>query len=54
VVGLGLDGRIILKRFFKRWNGDHGTSPVAKIRVRWRAVVKAAMNFWFHKLRGIS
>jgi hypothetical protein len=54
VEDLGVDGRIILKRLFKKWDGDHEMSAVAKIRDRWWADVNTAMNFCFHKMRGIS
>jgi hypothetical protein len=40
----GVDGRIILKRIFKKWNGSMDWIDLAQDRDRWRAVVNAAMN----------
>ena len=40
----GIDGRIILKWIFRKWNvGGYGLDR-AKDRDRWRAVVNAVMN----------
>jgi hypothetical protein len=41
----GIDGRIILKCIFKKWDG-RGVNwiDVAQDRDRWRAVVSAVMN----------
>jgi hypothetical protein len=40
----GLDGRIILKWIFKKWNGFMDWIGLAQDRDRWRAVVNAVMN----------
>jgi hypothetical protein len=40
----GIDGRIILKWIFKKWDGGHGLDYMAQDRDRWRAVVYAVMN----------
>jgi hypothetical protein len=40
----GVDGRIILKWIFKKWNGDMDCIDMAQDRDRWRAVVNAVMN----------
>jgi hypothetical protein len=41
-----LDGRIILKWIFEKWNGGGSDwIDVAQDRERWRALVNAAMNF---------
>jgi hypothetical protein len=51
----GVDGRIILKLIFKKWDGDMDWIELAQDRDRWRAVVNAVMNFrGFHKMRGTS
>jgi hypothetical protein len=39
-----VDGRIILKRIFKKWDGGMNSIELAQDRDRWRAVVNAVMN----------
>jgi hypothetical protein len=41
---LRVDGRIILKEIFKKWEGGMGSIYLAKGRDRWRALVNAVMN----------
>jgi hypothetical protein len=41
---LDIDGRIILKCIFKKWNGGMVWIDLAQDRDRWRALVNAAMN----------
>jgi hypothetical protein len=41
----GVDGRIILKWIFKKWDGGMEWIDMAQDRDRWRAVVSAVMNF---------
>jgi hypothetical protein len=40
----GVDGRIILKWTFKKWNGGMEWVELAQDRDRWRAGVNAVMN----------
>jgi transposase len=40
----GVDGRIILKLIFKKWDGGMDWIELAQDRGRWRAVVNAVMN----------
>jgi hypothetical protein len=40
----GVDGRIILKRIFKKWDGDTDWIELAQDRDRWWALVNAVMN----------
>jgi hypothetical protein len=42
---LCVDGSILLKWIFKKWDGETWIT-VAKDSGRWRAVVNAGMNFW--------
>jgi hypothetical protein len=40
----GVDGRIILKRIFKTWDGGMDWIEVAQDRDRWRALANAVTN----------
>ena len=40
----GVDGRIILKCIFEKWDGGMDWLNLAEDRDRWRAVVNAVMN----------
>jgi hypothetical protein len=40
----GVDGRIILKRIFKKWDGGMNWIELVQDRDRWRALVNAVMN----------
>jgi hypothetical protein len=43
----GVDGRIILKWIFKKWNGEGmDWIDMSQDRDRWRALVNAVMNLW--------
>jgi hypothetical protein len=43
----GVDGKIILKWSFEKWYGRTDWIDLAQDRDRWRALVKAIMNFRF-------
>jgi hypothetical protein len=40
----GVDGRIILKWIFEKWDGSMDWTDLVQDRDRWRAVVNAVMN----------
>jgi hypothetical protein len=40
----GVDGRIILKLIFKKWDGGIDWIELSQDRDRWRALVNAVMN----------
>jgi hypothetical protein len=40
----GVDGRIILKWIFKKWDGGMNWIELAQDKDRWRALVNAVMN----------
>jgi hypothetical protein len=42
--GLGVDGRILLKRILNKWDGGMGWIDVSEDRDRWWALVNAVMN----------
>jgi hypothetical protein len=41
---IGVDGKITLKWFFRKWGGSIVWIDVARERYRWRALVSAVMN----------
>ena len=41
----GIDGMIILKWIFKKWDGETDWNDLVQVRDRWRALVNAVMNF---------
>jgi hypothetical protein len=41
---LGVDGELMLKRIFKKWDGGMDWIDLAQDRDRWRAFVKAVRN----------
>jgi hypothetical protein len=41
----GVDGRIILKLIFKKWDGGMDWIDMAQDRDRWRPLVYVAINF---------
>jgi hypothetical protein len=49
----GIDGMIILRWIFKKYDVVVWTGLSWLRRDRWRALVKVVMNFGFHKMRGI-
>jgi hypothetical protein len=49
---LGVDGRIILKWIFKKWDRGMDWIDMAQDRDRWWAVVNAVMNFYGSIKRG--
>jgi hypothetical protein len=42
----GVDGRIILKWIFKKWDGGVDWIELPEDRDRWRALVNVVMNLW--------
>jgi hypothetical protein len=44
---LSIDGKIILKWFFKRWDGGMDWNYLAQHKCRWQAPANALMNFLF-------
>jgi hypothetical protein len=42
---LGVDGRKILKRVFRKWEEGIGCINLAQNRVKWRALVNTVMKF---------
>jgi hypothetical protein len=41
---LGIDGRIILKCVFEKWEGGKGMDQIVQDRDRWQAFVNGVMN----------
>jgi hypothetical protein len=42
----GVDGKIILRRIFKRWERVMYWIELAQDRDRWRAIMNAVMELW--------
>jgi hypothetical protein len=43
----GVDGRIILRRIFRKWDvGGMDWIELAQVRDKWRALVNAVMDLW--------
>jgi hypothetical protein len=42
----GVDGTIILRRVFGKWDGGMNWIELAQDRDRWRPLVNAVMNLW--------
>jgi hypothetical protein len=40
----GVDGRIILRWIFRKWDGGKDWIDLAEVRNRWRALINAVMN----------
>ena len=52
---VGIDGRIILRWIFRKWDGGGmDWIDLAQDRNRWRAPVNAVMNVGFHQIQGLS
>jgi len=50
-----VDGRIILRWIFRKWEGVVGDwMELAQDRDRWRELVSTVVNLWVPKMRGIS
>jgi hypothetical protein len=45
----GVDGRVILRRIFRKWNGGMDWIDLVRYRDRWRAVINAVMNLRVHR-----
>jgi hypothetical protein len=43
---LGVDGSVILKYIFKKWDGAMGWIALVQDRDRWRALVNAVTKLW--------
>jgi hypothetical protein len=43
---LGIDGGIILKCIFSKWNGGMVWTDLAQDRDRWQALVNLVMSLW--------
>jgi hypothetical protein len=42
----GVDGRIILRWIFRKWDGGKERIDLAQDRDRWKTFINAIMNFW--------
>jgi hypothetical protein len=50
IVGIGLDGRIILRWIFRKWDVGHGLDdPAQEKDWWWAALVNPVMNLWVKK-----
>ena len=41
----GVDGKIIVRWIFRKWDGGRDWIDLAQVRDKWRAFVNAVMNF---------